>query len=109
MPAYVSSRGEPSDGFAIPSMRRAIPCPRSQWEVRMYAARAAALRGDTATLHALARDRDDNVKEAAIAALSTRVGHADDDLYLAALDAAGAQAVRAAALALKGSPRPDVR
>jgi cyclophilin family peptidyl-prolyl cis-trans isomerase len=49
------------------------------------------------------------VKEAAIENLSRIGGHAFDDVYLAALDAPGAQAVRAAAIALKGSTRTDVR
>jgi cyclophilin family peptidyl-prolyl cis-trans isomerase len=75
----------------------------------MYAARAAAVLADTATLRTLARDSNDNVKEAAIDALSKLTAHADDAVYLAALKANGAQAVRAAALALKGSPRDDVR
>jgi cyclophilin family peptidyl-prolyl cis-trans isomerase len=75
----------------------------------MYAARAAALLSDTTTLRTLARDRDDNVKEAAIEPLAKLTGHADDDIYLAALNANGAQAVRAAAVALKGSSRADVR
>ncbi len=79
-----------------------------QWQVRLYAARAAALLTDTATLRALARDANDDVKEAAIEALAKLTAHADDDLYLAALNSRGAQAVRAAAIALKGSPRPDV-
>ena len=80
-----------------------------QWQVRAYAARAAALVADTTRLRALARDSDDNVKEAAIDGLSKLTGHTDDDVYLAALRARGAQAVRAAAIALKGSPRADVR
>lgn len=79
-----------------------------QWQLRMYAARAAGVVGDTATLRRLVRDRNDDVKEAAIDALSRLTGHADDSFYLAALNARGAQAVRAAALALKGSPRPDL-
>src|SRR6185503_2009441 len=79
-----------------------------QWEVRMYAARAAAVLADAASLRVLARDPDDNVKEAAIDALAKLTKHVDDDLYLAALDARGAQAVRAAAIALKGSPRDSV-
>ena len=78
---------------------------RRQWQLRMYAARAAAVLSDTARLRALARDRDDNVKEVAIDALSKLAGHDDDAIYLAALGAGGAQAVRAAAVALKGSPR----
>lgn len=80
----------------------------AQWQVRMYTARAAAVLADTSLLRRLARDRDDNVKEAAIDALSKLTGHADDSLYIAALASQGAQAVRAAAIALKGSPRSDV-
>ena len=79
-----------------------------QWQVRSYAARAAAVLADTATLRALARDRNDNVKEVAIESLAALTGHADDKVFLAALGARGAQAVRAAAIALEGSPRPDV-
>jgi cyclophilin family peptidyl-prolyl cis-trans isomerase len=44
----------------------------------------------------------------AIETLSKLTGHADDDIYVAALGARGAQAVRSAAIALKGSPRGDV-
>jgi cyclophilin family peptidyl-prolyl cis-trans isomerase len=80
-----------------------------QWQVRAYAARAAAALSDTATLRRLARDRDDNVKEAAIVALSALTGHDDDELYVRALRSDGAQAVRAAAIALKGSPSADAR
>ena len=80
----------------------------AQWQVRAYAARAAAVLADTSRLRTFARDLDDNVKEAAIDALSKLTGHADDALYLATLSAKGAHAVRAAAVALKGSPRPDV-
>lgn len=79
-----------------------------QWQARAYAARAAAILADTARLRVLAHDPDDNVKDAAIGALSKLVGHTDDALYLSTLNARGAQAVRAAAVALKGSPRPDV-
>jgi cyclophilin family peptidyl-prolyl cis-trans isomerase len=80
-----------------------------QWEVRMYAARAALAAKDTSVLRTLARDRNDNVKDAAVSGLSRLVGHADDELYVQVLRAMGAQAVRAAALALKGSPREDIR
>lgn len=79
-----------------------------QWNVRTYAVRAAAVLSDTATLRALARDSDDNVQEVAIDSLARLTGHADDDIFLAALGGDGAQAVRAAAIALKGSPRADV-
>jgi cyclophilin family peptidyl-prolyl cis-trans isomerase len=79
-----------------------------QWQLRMYAARAAGILSDTAHLRALARDANDNVKERAIDALSTLTGHADDSVYLAVINSpsAGAQAVRAAARALLGSPDP---
>jgi cyclophilin family peptidyl-prolyl cis-trans isomerase len=80
---------------------------RSPW-LRGYAARAAAVLNDTATLRALAADTNDNVKETAIEELSRLIAHDGDDVYLAALNAPGVQAVRAAALALKGSPRPDL-
>jgi cyclophilin family peptidyl-prolyl cis-trans isomerase len=91
---------------ARPRVRRLAS--HRQWQLRMYAARAAAALADTLTLRTLARDANDNVKEAAIDSLSKLTGHADDGVYLAALGATGAQAVRAAAIALKGSPRADV-
>ena len=80
-----------------------------QPQVRAYAARAAAVLSDTLRLRTLARDPDDNVKEAAVEALSKLTAYTDDDTYLAVLNGRGAQAVRAAAVALKGSPRADVR
>jgi uncharacterized protein YbbC (DUF1343 family)/cyclophilin family peptidyl-prolyl cis-trans isomerase len=80
-----------------------------QWQVRMYAARAAAILPDLATLRMLARDRNDNVKEAALLALPGLTGHVDDPIYQSALHGSGAQAVRAAALALKGTPSIEAR
>ena len=91
---------------ARPRMRKLATHRR--WEVRAYAARAAAVLSDAATLRTLARDTNDNVKEVAIESLAKLTGHADDEIFLAALGASGAQAVRAAAIALKGSPRADV-
>jgi peptidyl-prolyl cis-trans isomerase B (cyclophilin B) len=72
--------------------------------VRVYAARAAAVLADTQALRVLARDGNDNVKEAAIDALAKLSAHAEDSTYMAALSAPGYQAVRAAAAALKGAP-----
>ncbi len=94
-----------------PAARARLPklASHRQWEVRMYAARAAGLLADTARLRTLADDDDDNVKEAAIIALSALTGHASDAVYMQALAAEGAQAVRAAAKALDGSPRADAR
>ncbi|HEX8903518.1 MAG TPA: peptidylprolyl isomerase, partial [Longimicrobiaceae bacterium] len=79
------------------------------WHVRLYAARAAAVLADTPRLRALAVDPDGNVREAAIDALAKLVGHGADDVYLRALQGGDAQAVRAAAIALKGSFTPAVR
>jgi cyclophilin family peptidyl-prolyl cis-trans isomerase len=79
-----------------------------RWQVRAYAARAAGVLSDTSTLRTLARDASGNVQEQAIGALAKVTGHADDALYVVALGGGEAAAVRAAALALKGSPRTDV-
>ena len=53
------------------------------WQLRVYAARAAGLWHQRAILEQLVRDRDDNVVEAALVALSATVGHDADDLYIA--------------------------
>jgi cyclophilin family peptidyl-prolyl cis-trans isomerase len=87
--------------------RSALPALASSpipW-LRTYAAKAAGTLKDTTTLRRLARDANDNVKEAAIDALAVVAGHAADDEYIAALSARGYQAVRSAARALKASPR----
>jgi cyclophilin family peptidyl-prolyl cis-trans isomerase len=76
--------------------------------LRLYAARAAAQLGDAMTLFQLGHDADPNVREAVITALSHLTGHADDALYGAALNAREPQVVRAAALALEGSPDAQV-
>lgn len=72
--------------------------------LRMYAARAAAVLSDTATLRDLATDANDNVREVAIDALAKVAGHSSDDVYARALIDGGYQTVRAAARALKGAP-----
>ena len=80
----------------------------SIWQLRMYAARAATILRLRERLEQLARDPNDNVVEAAIEGLKTVAGHGGDAAYIAALSRRGYQAVRAAALALDGSPDPDV-
>lgn len=80
----------------------------ADWHLRTYAARAATLAADTATLHRLAGDANANVQEAAIDGLARLAGHAADSVYFRALGGDSAQAVRAAAVALKGSTRPDL-
>jgi cyclophilin family peptidyl-prolyl cis-trans isomerase/HEAT repeat protein len=77
------------------------------WQLRMYAARAAALRKDAALLQKLAADDDDNVREAAIDGLAKVAGHDADATYAAQLTRSGNQVLRAAAAALVGSPNPD--
>ena len=111
----VSWQGATHAVVALARLRPAEERPRvtrlaahGSWNVRQYAARAAGVVADSQLLRRLARDPDDNVAEAAIEQLSRLTGHADDESYLAALERTGAQVVRAAAIALKGSPRPDV-
>jgi cyclophilin family peptidyl-prolyl cis-trans isomerase len=89
--------------IARPLLQRSTTSP-IPW-LRAYAARAAANLADTATLRALAADANDNVREVAIDSLSRLTGHANDDIYLRALNASGYQVIRAAARALKGSSR----
>jgi len=78
------------------------------WQLRMYAARAAATLGDRGALEKLAGDPDDNVVEAAVDGLVKVAGHATDAVYVTALSRPGYQAVRAAALALGGASDPAV-
>jgi cyclophilin family peptidyl-prolyl cis-trans isomerase len=80
----------------------------SIWQLRMYAARAAALLEDRATLDALAKDSDDNVREAAVEALRKLAGHDADELYVAGLARGGNQIVRLSALALDGTPNREL-
>ena len=90
-----------------PIVRNPVP-----W-LRDYAARAAAIVGDTATLRTLADDVNDNVREAAIDGLASVAKHAADATYLRALiagngkDLPGYQTIRAAARALAGSPNKE--
>jgi cyclophilin family peptidyl-prolyl cis-trans isomerase len=58
----------------------------ADWRVRLYAARAAAEMDDLDTLRRLAMDPDDNVVEATLGPLRTRVGAASDELFVAALN-----------------------
>jgi cyclophilin family peptidyl-prolyl cis-trans isomerase/HEAT repeat protein len=80
----------------------------SVWQVRMYAARAAAILKNRERLEQLARDGNDNVAEAAMEGLRALAGHDSDPSFVAALSRPGYQAVRMAALGLNGSPNVDV-
>jgi cyclophilin family peptidyl-prolyl cis-trans isomerase len=75
------------------------------WPVRMYAARAATVIRDAEWLTRLARDERDNVRDAAIAGLSTVSGHDADAFYLDALGRPDYQLIMTAARALEGTPR----
>jgi cyclophilin family peptidyl-prolyl cis-trans isomerase len=77
------------------------------WQVRMYSARAAAALKDRDALELLARDEDDNVAETAIEGLRTLASHDADAIYASALSRKGHQVLRAAALALEGTPHAD--
>jgi cyclophilin family peptidyl-prolyl cis-trans isomerase/HEAT repeat protein len=74
------------------------------WQVRMYAARAAQIIAAAARLERLANDPHDNVREAAVQALSKVRGHEADAIYIAQLARPDYQLVMAAAKALEGSP-----
>jgi cyclophilin family peptidyl-prolyl cis-trans isomerase/HEAT repeat protein len=77
------------------------------WQLRMYSARAAAELKDRDALERLARDADDNVAENAVEGLRTLAGHDADAVYIAELSRNGYQVLRAAALALDGTPHPE--
>ena len=71
--------------------------------VRVHAARAARRLRDTLALRRLARDADANVASEAIDGLAEVTGHADDAIYLAALDSDASQLLMSAAKALTGA------
>ena len=77
------------------------------WQLRMYAARAASQLADREVLERLARDEDDNVREASVDGLRKLAGHAADAVYVSQLTRQGYQILRAAALALDGTPHAD--
>jgi len=77
------------------------------WQLRMYAARAAAALADRETLAALASDDDDNVRETAVEGLRKVAGHASDSIYIAQLTRPGNQLLRVSALALEGTASAD--
>jgi cyclophilin family peptidyl-prolyl cis-trans isomerase/HEAT repeat protein len=78
------------------------------WQLRMYSARAAAELKDRDTLQRLARDEDDNVGETAVEGLRKLAGHDADTVYVSELSRNGYQILRAAAVALEGTPHPEL-
>lgn len=72
------------------------------WQVRMYAARAAAAAEDVATLEQLLLDENDNVREAALLPLRRLNPEAAERYFLAALGRDDYQLLRTAARELAG-------
>lgn len=77
------------------------------WQMRMYAARAAAILRDSATLTRLAFDTVGSVREAAITGLAADTTHASDQVFVRALQSPDHHVVLAAARALRTSPLRD--
>ena len=77
------------------------------WQVRMYAARAAAITNDVSALERLALDENDNVREAALAPLKRLKGDEAEPYFVAALARPDYQLLRTAAIEANGlSPTP---
>jgi cyclophilin family peptidyl-prolyl cis-trans isomerase len=72
------------------------------WQVRMYAARAAVVLNDAATLELLAADANDNVREATLAALKRIRGNGAASHFVAALGRSDYQLLLTAATESKG-------
>jgi len=79
------------------------------WQVRMYAARAAAIANDLASLERLTSDEDDNVREATLPPLRRLRGEDAEPYFVAALGRGDYQLLRTAAIELKGAkPTPQL-
>ena len=74
------------------------------WQVRMYAARAAAILNDEATLIRLASDPNDNVREATLLPLKRLKAHDAEPYFIAALAGDDYQLLRTAARELQKFP-----
>jgi cyclophilin family peptidyl-prolyl cis-trans isomerase len=73
------------------------------WQVRMYAARAAAAMDDATSIERLAYDAHHNVRDAALPALRRLRGSASDGAFAAALASTDYQLLRTAGMTLKGA------
>jgi cyclophilin family peptidyl-prolyl cis-trans isomerase len=117
LPEAASSRGWHRAAHGLVALAAAFPTRGSAalpqfassatWQLRLYAARAAATLKDRPLLETLAKDDDDNVREAAVEGLRKVAGHAADEVYVSELTRAGNQILRAAALALADTPHPE--
>ena len=95
----IARRAPDRAATAIPSFMRHVT-----WQVRMYAARAAAAIKDAGSLAILAYDADDNVRHAALPPLRALKGAESDRAFLAALGRDDPQLLRTIAILLKGAP-----
>ena len=75
-----------------------------QWQVRLYAARTAAIVDNVPILERFALDAEDNVREAVLAPLRRLKGNEAEPHLLAALLRDDDQLLRTAALQMKGLP-----
>ncbi|OFW24539.1 MAG: hypothetical protein A3G21_18465 [Acidobacteria bacterium RIFCSPLOWO2_12_FULL_66_21] len=81
--------------------------PHETWQVRMYAARAAAIMNDVVALERLAVDANPNVQEAALPALRKLKGAESDPVFVdILLRATDYQLLRTAARELAGAAAP---
>jgi len=103
--ALVAAARSQPDAARVPVARASRS---GTWQVRIYAARAAAVLEDVATLRTLARDMHPNVREAALAGLDALRHRASDDLRREALESGDYQLVLTAARGLEGTPAPGL-
>jgi peptidyl-prolyl cis-trans isomerase B (cyclophilin B) len=114
MHAFVALTKRDRERAAISMLTFAM---HTTWQVRMYAARAAAIVDDVPVLTRLASDPEDNVAEAALAPLRRLIGAESDSLFVDVLNRRTRtslrhsvrpyEAIRSAALALdKAAPTP---
>ena len=74
------------------------------WQARMYAARAADIISDVATLERLASDPEPNVREATLVPLRKRKGNEAEQYFVASLALGNYQLLHTAAVESKGLP-----
>lgn len=73
------------------------------WQVRLYAARAAAIMHDVVSLERLGYDADSNVREVTLAPLRRLKGAGADPFFVSALAKENYELLRTAAVELKGA------
>ncbi|CAN5853327.1 peptidylprolyl isomerase [soil metagenome] len=97
--ALVSLARRSRDRLPIPLLSHS---QHTVWQVRMYAARAAAIADDVVALERLAMDAHDNVRDAAIGRLRRIKGNEAEPFILAALGRSDYQLLRTVAREMAG-------